>query len=55
MYKCEDCGSEFEEPKAERESRGEFWGFPAYETVYGCPRCGSDCYEEMEAENGSDN
>ena len=43
---CNDCGRQFIEPKAYRESRGEFWGFPAYETIYLCPACGGDDFEE---------
>ena len=46
MYKCLDCGRVFEEPASWDESRGEFWGMPAYETVSGCPYCNSGDYEE---------
>ncbi len=38
-YRCEDCGLEFDDPAQWQESRGEFWGFPAYETCFGCPNC----------------
>lgn len=41
-YKCYDCKREFDEPKRVEESRGEFWGMPAYETMYYCPYCGGD-------------
>ena len=34
-----------------RESRGEFWGSPAYETMSGCPRCQGDYEEAYECEN----
>ena len=46
MFKCNDCGRTFEEPKEYRESRGEFWGFPAYETIWLCPCCGGQDFEE---------
>lgn len=51
-YRCNDCGSEFEEDdlKPVREPRGEYFGFPAYETYYYCPVCGSDDYEEITVE-----
>ncbi len=51
MFRCNDCGKEFEEPKVVPEYRGEFWGAPAYEDEYYCPNCGSDDYEEISAES----
>lgn len=45
-YKCRDCGNVFEYPALWEESRGEYWGLPAYETVSGCPECRGD-YEEL--------
>ena len=42
MFRCGDCENEFNEPKIIRESRGEFWGMPAYEDIGVCPYCGSD-------------
>jgi len=42
MLRCEDCGERFSSPKMVSESRGEFWGSPAYEEVPYCPYCGSD-------------
>lgn len=39
MYVCNDCGIKFDEPAQWQESRGEYWGTPAYETTYGCPIC----------------
>ena len=46
MYICEHCGAIFDEPRLSThyESRGEYWGFPAYEKmVYAyCPECGSE-------------
>lgn len=47
---CNDCGALFGEPKAVQEDRGEFWGMPACETMYYCPHCGSDDFEEYEEE-----
>lgn len=47
-FRCNNCGCEFDEPKRVKESRGEFWGAPAYETMYCCPSCGSDDLEEQE-------
>lgn len=38
-YRCNDCGLEFDKPARWEESRGEFWGTPAFETCYGCPNC----------------
>lgn len=55
-YICNDCGIKFDEPAQWQESRGEHFGFPAYETTYGCPIChGSfdlieNDYEEIEEE-----
>ena len=46
MFICRDCGSKFEDPKRVKESRGEFWGAPAYEDCWYCPECGSDDYDE---------
>ena len=42
MYYCLDCGEMFEEPRTSSEQTGEFWGAPAWECFYSCPRCGSD-------------
>lgn len=46
MYKCLDCGKEFEHPHEYEECVGCFWGDPAYQTFKECPHCGGD-YEEM--------
>lgn len=48
-YVCE-CGAVFHEPKAVEESRGEFWGMPCSETMYYCPVCGDDCFDEEEVD-----
>ena len=45
QYKCNECGYEFEEPRIVRESRGEYWGAPAYEDYPVCPACGGDFVE----------
>lgn len=50
MFRCNECGTEFEEPKVVSEYRGEFWGFPAYEDEYYCPHCCSDDYEEVKGQ-----
>lgn len=42
MFRCECCKEVFQEPRIIEESRGEFWGAPAYERVAVCPWCGSD-------------
>ena len=56
MFKCYDCGHTFEEPKPVQEPRGEFWGMPCTETMYYCPYCGSDCFDECkEDEDEQDN
>lgn len=54
MFKCKDCGKVFEYPYEEKESRGEFWGFPAYETMSYCPACGSEDFDEYDGEVGED-
>ena len=43
MFKCMDCGCEFEEPMEVREHHGLDYG---YETLYVCPNCGETDYEE---------
>lgn len=48
MYKCNDCGAIFDEPKEVQECMGEFWGAPAYDTFTYCPHCGSDDFEEYD-------
>lgn len=45
MYKCEDCGTVFAEPKIIAESRGEWFGFPSYEEMAYCPNCTGDFRE----------
>lgn len=53
MFKCCECGCIFEEPKSWQESRGEFWGIPCSETMYGCPNCEGD-FEEVDADDNDD-
>ena len=48
MLKCRDCRCEFEEPHRVQEDRGEFWGVPAFETMYYCPFCGSEDFGELD-------
>lgn len=43
MYICKDCGITFEEPATWREHHGLEYG---YETLSGCPHCGSGDYVE---------
>ena len=53
MIRCDDCGwiGESEDLKIVEESRGEFWGAPAYERMSYCPVCGSDCLDEYKEED----
>lgn len=56
QFICADCNNIFGEDEfaTVREYRGEFWGFPAYETISVCPFCHSDAiddYKENEEEN----
>lgn len=46
MYRCDDCGSTFEQPKIITEMHGFTWG-PGEEIPF-CPFCGSDCFDEVE-------
>ena len=41
MYKCLECGHLFEEGEQTswEEDRGEYWGSPCSEKMYGCPNC----------------
>ena len=53
ILKCCKCGKPCTIHAVE-ESRGEFWGFPAYETVHYSDCCNDDVYEEDEDEENSD-
>lgn len=56
MYKCIDCGREFDEPESETVAWEDYYGvssmFPdrhyGYITV--CPFCGSEEFDEIEEE-----
>lgn len=53
MQICLECGKVFEDDEIAHweESRGEFWGEPAYENMSGCPHCGGAYEEAYECEN----
>ena len=42
MFKCNDCGCEFDDPMVTREHHGLEYG---YEEICVCPACGSTDYE----------
>lgn len=48
MNICNNCDFQFETPERSKELMGEYWGAPAYETIYRCPCCGSDDFEKAE-------
>ena len=43
MFKCNDCGCEFDTPETTREFHGLDYG---YENQYSCPNCGGTDYED---------
>lgn len=45
MFRCMDCGCEFEEPVESREYHGLDYG---YERWYSCPNCGGTDYKDSE-------
>lgn len=45
MYKCEDCGYEFDEPLSIVVNTLEFLGVPAEEAITVCPECKSTAWE----------
>ena len=47
MWKCDDCGAEFETP-GEYQEKFECWGVVKSESFLCCPGCKSDCIEEIE-------
>lgn len=51
-YQCCNCGNIFNgsEIQEVQESRGEFWGMPAYETMYYSPCC-TDSVVEVVADD----
>lgn len=46
MYKCLNCGEEFETPGVVKERMPDYWGSPAYQDFEVCPCCGGD-FEKM--------
>lgn len=56
MYKCWNCGQEFDEPASRNESYESYYGvgswFPDhhYFTFVSCPFCDSEDFEEVEDE-----
>lgn len=52
-YKCQ-CGCIFDEPRRVSEPRGEFWGAPCSETMYYCPSCGDDCFDEVDVDDDTE-
>ena len=53
---CNDCEKVFDAEEMETifESRGEYWGFPAYEEIGLCPFCHSDDIGEYEGDDEDD-
>ena len=47
MFRCNNCGCEFEELAYWEESRGEYWGTPCSERMCGCPNCYDDDIDEI--------
>lgn len=39
MFVCIECQTIFEDPIKIEEDRGEYFGFPAHEDFYVCPKC----------------
>ena len=54
MFRCLECDAEFEEPVRFEESRGEYWGVPCSETLWGCPYCHGEYEEIKEDEDEED-
>lgn len=52
MYRCNDCGEEFDDPATHEERHPEVeWGSEFWEV---CPCCGSCDFEEIEDEEEED-
>lgn len=47
MYRCEECGAVFAEPRRCYGEMLEHFGFPCHETLLTCPSCGGDSFEEV--------
>lgn len=48
MFRCNDCGHEFIDPKIKHENMGEFWGARADEAYGVCPECESEDFDELD-------
>lgn len=48
MYKCNECGYEFEYPEIQIETHG--LDTPPYEEIRVCPYCGDNNIDEVEDE-----
>ena len=48
MFKCENCGATFPEPKIEKERHGFSWG--GYELLWFCPVCKDESVHEIECQ-----
>ena len=54
FYRCNNCRCEFDEIGSWEEDRGEFWGTPCSETMYGCPNCYDTDIEEVNEDDYDD-
>lgn len=54
MYRCNDCGYEFDEPKIIREQQGYYGNAPAWEEWAVCPACLENDYSEITDEEELD-
>lgn len=50
MYRCLECGREFEEPEKILDSMEEWFGFPAPRYYDGCPHCKEWSFSEIVGE-----
>lgn len=50
MYKCTECGCEFEEPRERKSLLCVLDGVPYFETLSVCPECGGDCEEACQCD-----
>lgn len=48
MYKCDNCGAEFDYPDITRDFVSEYFGQPVTHMKTVCPVCGRDDFEEMD-------
>lgn len=56
MYKCNECGCIFADDEIHivQEYGGEYWGFPAYESLGMCPNCSSMDFDDYYGEERED-